>query len=77
MLTEAVLFPNHTEQDRAAVDQLSIQTAIFLRSRPYVSVADIAWMAGTDFANHHDLGEAHDVVLGRWKCAADRQQPQR
>ncbi len=73
MLTEAALFPNHTEQDRAAIGQLSVQTAIFLRSRPHLSVADIAWMVDTDFNNRHDLGEAHDVVLGRWKRASDRQ----
>ncbi len=73
MLTETALFPNHTVEDRAAIRCLSVQTAIFLRSRPHICVADIAWMVDTDFTNHHDLGEAHDVVLGRWKCAADRQ----
>lgn len=75
MLTEAALFPNHTEQDRAAIRHLSVQTAIYLRSRPHISVADIAWMTDIDFVNRHDLGEAHDVVLGRWKRASDRQQP--
>lgn len=73
MLTEAALFPNHTIEDRAAISRLSVQTAIFLRTRPQVTVADIAWMVDTDFINHHDLGEAHDVILGRWKRAAHRQ----
>ncbi len=73
MLSEASLFPNHTVEDRAAIGHLSVQTAIFLRTRPHVSVADIAWMVDVDFTNHHDLGEAHDVVLGRWKRAKDRQ----